>query len=203
MRALAALALAGLVAGCGLAPESPLTDLVRGAAKDLGLGRGAADMDAQRAALIARAQTSSEPVLMVELSDRQWVATLGIVGRNDAAVTWLDGSGVSLVTRRGVVIATRGLGADLMSADMGGTLGAIAGGAARYPRMHRYLSGEGAPVELFFRCTPTQSGARVTETCRAGQTQFTNTYDLRDGAVIQSRQWLGPDIGYGVLTRLN
>ncbi|TQE98332.1 MAG: YjbF family lipoprotein [Spiribacter salinus] len=139
-------------------------------------------------------------------------ATLGPVARRDNVTVWQTLDGITLSFRSGSLIATRGLGADLMSADVAGRLemlrnsrGASEGGY--YPHIRSYLDGEDRTVFRSYQCRPVvptdsemeadrDSGLRrIEELCVSPTDQFTNVYWLNsNGAVIRSRQWISPTL---------
>lgn len=198
------LLLCGFLAACGSAADNSIWGLAKGAAKSVGKSAEPVPLEKQRADLIAQAAAipGTAPILMVELPQRGAVATMVVAGTNAGDTTWFDATGVAVITRNGVARATRGLATDLMSSDVSGTLRALRGGASRYSRFHRYLDGAGQAQDITFSCEMTRDGGAFSETCRVPEGRFTNTYELRGGVVVRSRQWLGRDIGYARLTRL-
>lgn len=78
---------------------------------------------------------------------------MALFGGNGDVQTWKLADGVSLSFLDAVLFSSRGLGADLMSADVSGTRAMLAGdGSARHIRLHSYLDGEYQPS---FRAPPT------------------------------------------------
>lgn len=197
--------LLAILFACGNRSDNLLLDVTKELANSAAKEKAPApSMAQQRAALVERARKAgnSQPILLVELPQAGAVASLSIVGQNNGAISWIDPTGVSVVTRRGVVIATRGLGFDLMSSDTRGTMNALRGGASGYSRFHRYLNGEGLPQDITFSCSAARGGGQISETCTNPDGSFTNSYQLRGSEVVQSRQWLGRQIGYASITRL-
>lgn len=138
-------------------------------------------------------------------------AVLGPVSRNGTITVWQTLDGITLSFDGGVLIATRGLGDDLMSADAAGSVAMLNGaGGGYYPQIRSYLDGEDQTVFRSFQCrrgasdggNPAPGGAlatgrRIDETCVSPDRKFTNTYWLdAAGAVIGSRQWVSPAIEY-------
>ncbi|NRP13428.1 hypothetical protein XMD517_002211 [Aliiroseovarius sp. xm-d-517] len=125
--------------------------------------------------------------------------------------TWISGDGVSLGMKEGLVLATRGLGGDLMSADISRLLPAIL--SRRDTVTELYLSHLNANDETSFstfRCRLSNRGARsvdlgpyVAQTdlmvadCTNGNTTLKNLYwlDRQRGGIVQSRQWISPHTG--------
>ncbi len=147
------------------------------------------------------------PVMRVQIASRGADAQLSRVAVKDDVETWLAVDNISLSFRHGVLVASRGLGFDLMGADANGTLAAFAGqGAPVYRRQMRYLTGDHHSTYLMAGCQMTVTGwevvggqrlERLEEKCRARQNSFTNIF-WRDssGFIVQSRQWISPEIGY-------
>ncbi|EIE51165.1 YjbF family lipoprotein [Salipiger aestuarii] len=129
--------------------------------------------------------------------------------QNRGYVSWRSPTGESIVTLGGLLQATRGMGGDLMSADLADVQVAVSGQARRAERVHRYLDGENHIVAMAFVCdyarTPDQTTAyfrtlavtRVTETCTGLNDRFENRYWL-DGAgrIVRSVEWIGPAVGW-------
>lgn len=193
-----------LLSACGTESQSPILNLARATLDANRQDTVKPDIAAQQTAIrqAVLASGTSDPVLMVALPKRNAVATLVLAARNGQAVTWLDSTGVSVVTRRGIVIATRGLGSDVMSSDVSGTLQALDRGGTGYVRTQRFLDGEGHLQERALTCDAARAGPRVTETCQGGGATVTNRFELRGSAVVQSWQWLGAGVGFAEITRL-
>lgn len=140
------------------------------------------------------------PVLMVTLPTRQVVATMMRRASRGGFETWVDGSGISMTMRGGIVVSTRGLGQDVMASDVSGTLAAQTGtGPERYPLTRRRLTPDGALQAHVTQCTFTIRPDAFIETCR-GAERFENVFARTE--LDRSRQWLGPALGYAVIERL-
>lgn len=131
--------------------------------------------------------------------------------RNGDVVTWRTSDNTTMSFEQGVVVSTRGLGDDLMGADIGHTLAALRGGAGDWgPRLNGYMNGEYQPYFMTFQCrrTATRSdvvqiaGAaigttRTDEVCLNDERQIENTYWRNgNGQMVKSRQWVSPGVGY-------
>jgi hypothetical protein len=130
---------------------------------------------------------------------------------------WRTEDNVTLALRSGVLIATRGLGGDLLSSDVAIARGrpGPAGSGARTAHVRTGnvkavsvtlacdLADLGPdPVEIVEIIYPTR---HLQERCTgADGGQVVNDYwvDSRAGIIWQSRQWAGPGIGYVALRRL-
>ena len=139
-------------------------------------------------------------------------ATLAPVSRNGDVTVWQTLDGITVSFRRGVLIATRGLGDDLMSSDVEGTLAMLRGAntQAYYPQIRSYLDGEDQTRFRSYQCRrseraqervglgdETRNLRRVTEHCVSPDAEATNTYWLdQAGNVVMSRQWVRPGTGY-------
>jgi len=156
--------------------------------------------------------------LRVSIPSTEARATLGPVARRGDVTVWQTLDGITLSFRGGSLIATRGLGDDLMSADVAGRLEMLrrAGTADQsgyYPHIRSYLDGEDRTVFRGYQCRqvpPTQTGAgrdgalrRIEELCVSPTDRFTNLYWLTaDGTMVRSRQWISPTIQYMETSRV-
>ena len=143
------------------------------------------------------------PILIVQTPSRDAVAVLNRVGNNNGVETFLTPDGVAISLRDGMVIATRGLGFDLMTADVAEPLLALKGLGSTAVRIHRYLDGENQIVAKSFTCAYAVTGSlRVAETCTSSLDSFENSYVLdASGNIVSSRQWVSPQIGVVLIER--
>lgn len=147
-------------------------------------------------------------LLRATIPSRNAKATLAPVGVEGTVTTWETRDHVSLSFDRGVLVATRGLGFDLMGTNAGPTLAALAGhGAPVYRRQMRYLDGQDHSAYVVVGCSmktgvgpAAPRGARLrrhTETCKGVRFAFSNIYWTdRKGEVRKAREWVSPQIGY-------
>jgi hypothetical protein len=162
--------------------------------------------------LLSRAaiDRSPQPLILAELPSQNVVATLIPRDTLDSVVTWRTGRGQTLSFRDGVLVATRSLGNDLMSADVAGTQAALRGGPQQgYSRLMTYLDGQGqtlframlcgmdagqpATVNSFGVAFPTT--LRI-ETCFTTGKRVENRYWLNaDSTMRRAEQWVGPGTG--------
>nr|MCU0803203.1 YjbF family lipoprotein [Paracoccaceae bacterium] len=113
-------------------------------------------------ALSAAALTG--PVLQVEIASRGANAPLSRVAMNGDVETWLAVDNISVSLRQGVLVASRGLGFDLMGADAQGTLDALAGyDGGVYRRQMRYLTGEQHSTYLMAGCSMAAIGPEMVD----------------------------------------
>lgn len=137
-------------------------------------------------------------------------ATLAPVARKGNVTVWQTLDGITLSFSDGVLVATRGLGDDLMSADVDGTLSMLRGtmGVAHYPQIRSYLDGEDRTVFRSFQCRQDEHAEagqlrRITERCVSTDGEMTNIYWLnRAGEIARSRQWVSPAVSYMDTERL-
>lgn len=143
------------------------------------------------------------PMIFVSAPDSGVAATLVPVRQAGPMRIWQARDGVQIITRDGLVSGTRGLGHDLMSAELAGLMAALAGGPARYARQTSYLEGDLRTTIVTFDCTTRRAATTgqapvVTiwrETC-VGPDSFENTYHRgADGTLWWSRQWVSAPFG--------
>jgi len=156
--------------------------------------------------------------MLAVVESRNAIAIIGRSMVNGAYETWTTASKQTLTFKRGILVETRGLGDDLMYAQVDGVAALVRarrGGKAR--REMHFLDGEGKTYAIAFECTvspgPAQalsignlgiSSRRMDESCRSGTGQsIGNTYWVAgDGHIWQSRQWVSPGVGYLVTQQL-
>lgn len=225
MRRLVALALTLVLAGCsGGAPAEDAALQAQFAGLDGLLSRAPGlSRPAAAPALVVvdgRPTAAPGPLLGVELPMRNATARLAPSGRNGEVTTWRSVDAVSLSLRApGVLVATRGLGDDLLIADVDATAAALTRGVTgAVQRRHVRLDGNLQQQEVRFACTLTDAGSeritvggrmrdtrRFDERCEGGAAgSFTNRYwrDAAGPVIWQSEQWGGPELGLLRLQRL-
>lgn len=122
---------------------------------------------------------------------------------------WRSEDNITLTLRSGVLIATRGLGDDLLSASalVGGGPGPVSGGERRY----QIRGLDNRAQALVMACSLQDLGGEVVEIverrhhsrhlqerCEGAGGLVINDYwvDAGSGRVWKSRQWAGPTLGY-------
>lgn len=137
-----------------------------------------------------------------------WALTFPIA-RNGDVQTWQSVDKKTVSFRRGILVATRGIGFDLMSADVPAP-GMLARGSGGHTRTHVTLDGEDRPVRASFNCTATVVGPQtltiaernyatrhVREDCEGATGRFSNDYWFENGLNLrQSRQWSNEVLQY-------
>lgn len=196
-----------LVASCGndkeaLRPKDTIVSAIQAfrnrnaPAEQVGLSR----------ALLAQVET---PVQLVTLEKPIRQALVAKVAQNNGVETWSTESNETISTKGGVLIATRGLGDDLMSATAIGGEPLRAGGS-QYVRRYTHLNGLDQTVVRDFSCSTASNGSetieiveksfpsiKTTERCTSGAMQFVNVYWWGgNGELLRSNQWISPVIGH-------
>lgn len=130
---------------------------------------------------------------------------------------WRSEDNVSLALRSDVLIATRGIGGDLISSSVRQHRGSIGPDRGQSDRTMTFLGGDNAARKVTFNCTVADAGPatitivgrshrtrRIQETCSGPDGAIRNDYwiDSHAGLAWQSRQWAGPEVGYIRLRRL-
>ena len=148
--------------------------------------------------------------MLAAVPSRGAAALVQQVGTNGAKSTWLSPDGISVTFENGILVATRGLGPDLMAAEASGLNAALRQGAGEYTRTHEYLDGNDQIVRQSYVCRVTRAGSetitvverrydtvKYAENCSSGGQSFENLY-WRDesGVTRKSRQLVSPPVGY-------
>lgn len=143
-----------------------------------------------------RAQTGNQPLLIGSSLRVPVSAIMAMAAENGDVRTYLGTDGISFSLRSGVLVASRGLGTDLMSAEVSQVLPRIRAGSGQAVRAHRYLNGENQLVVREYRCTYSRAGGEVIEACSGEDASFENRYVLdRAGKIVISVQWVSPLLG--------
>ncbi|WGT51466.1 YjbF family lipoprotein [Thioclava nitratireducens] len=152
--------------------------------------------------------------LEVVIPSRDANATLSLAGRNGTVETWRSGDDITVSVDRGVVVATRGLGDDLMAADSGPTLAALRSAKMdAYRRTYRFLKADNHADYVLLGCKMTAAGnetlaglnlLRHEEQCRNPKMAITNIYWTdKTGRIQAGRQWVSPTVGQIAIGVLN
>ena len=116
---------------------------------------------------------------------------------------WAAGDGAQVALRDGMLIATRGFGMDLMSADVP----SVAGLAGDHGRIMHYLDGTDTPIRRNYRCSTSALAAddkmpnttHLREVCISDAGKITNDYWVSAGnRLVKSRQWVSQGVGYAI-----
>ena len=154
-----------------------------------------------------------DPLITAAIPKYGTTGLLGIAERNGSAITWLTPDRTAIVTRDGVVIATRGLVGDLASARVPD----IRSERGETTRDHYYLGPNQRSVRERFSCNIATDSSetvrivgtayattRVSERCRSDEASFTNIYWIENsGKIRKSRQWISTFVGYVDIEAVN
>lgn len=149
------------------------------------------------------------PVMLVTVDARRQQALIAEVQTNRDVATWSSVDDITLSFRNGVLVATRGMGADLMAADVP-EVSRSSGSGKSHVRVHTLLNGEDQAVQTKYTCTFRTVGVEnveivelsyqlthIVESCAAGGVRFSNAYWLADDhRMRKSRQWVSPEVGF-------
>ncbi len=210
---LAALAL--MLAACGSDPsEAPLATVLLSAAKT------AVSPKAQPAAAMAitRAQiaaTGGIPLIRLGVPSRDVVVYITRRDTNSGTESWATGDNTVVTLRNGVLISTRGLTPDLMSAAAP-TVSQLANSGGSHARSYFVLGDNDTNDRLEFTCKMASLGSQrleviervyatthMQETCTGDAGKIVNDFWIEGGGFIrQSHQWTNPKIGYIDIAKL-
>jgi hypothetical protein len=215
--ALSVAALFGLAA-CGSEPAQ--TDYVKAAADIVKLPasllRAKAPTSPQGIGLTrARLSTLETPVDLVTFEQSGAQGVIAKVGDNQGVETWSSLNQKTLSFRRGVLVATRGLGPDVISAVVPSPEQLAVAGTA-YRRAFVFLGDEDQPQTLRFDCQVSLIGPEsltiverryetrhLRENCTGPSGGFENDYWFESNLKLrQSRQWMGKEAGSAIIQQL-
>jgi hypothetical protein len=161
-----------------------------------------------------------QPYLLVEIPSRQASASRTLFHQRGSIQDWRGADGISIILQDDVLVATRGLGADLLSADPVPPAVLRASRSEAYTRVYRHLDTENRLVTESYRCSTAPGGAaqvdliarqvatrRIIETCRGAndaQLPVINQYwvGTSDGLMWKSRQWVSQSVEYATFHHL-
>lgn len=148
------------------------------------------------------------PILRAVIASRGADALLTIGDQKGDVVTWATTDGTTFTQRNGVLIQTRGLGADLMSAQVP-TVGQLSQNGGTYQRIYYFLGQDDKSTRRTYDCTVSVTGRQtitifeknhavthVSETCVRPQGNVSNEYWIEGGEIRKSRQWTSGQTGY-------
>lgn len=215
MRIVPVLAMAAFaaLAACGpMAQNSVGANVVQGVANRVtgsNDSQAAGDVTAPVELTRAVIEQQDADLLRVSLISREVTTFVTLAGRNSTKTTWFSADGLSVTFDRGLLVATRGIGDDLMGADVAAVQRSFNGGG-NHLRTLEFLSGLDQIERIVFECSMAVTGRETItifersymttvfeENCASGNTTFKNTYwrDL-NGVIWQARQWISPLVGY-------
>lgn len=209
LRLLTVSALVFTVSACG-SERNVGIDLIRSIPKQIAARRAGPQKIPPQVAAQALAATD-KPVMLYEVENTGNQFLTLEIERNRAYQTFANSGRQSLIHRSGMIVATRGLGGDLMSVEEDALLRAITsrrGGTATY--IQRFQTPEFVTEEHAYQCRVTQGKASrassgklhgaslvMTSDCEGDQGRFQETYVVDgSGYIVSAKQWLGPVLGY-------
>lgn len=150
-----------------------------------------------------------QPLVLINLQSFGVSRVLAPYGRNGAVITWASATHETVALADGIVVATRGLGADLMTARAP-EVGQVRDATGYFHRGYSYL--DGADQRQFFEydCTFARAGTeqiellgksyvtrKVIETCEGPESSFNNAYWFDEsGTLRQSDQRVSPQLQF-------
>lgn len=213
VRAAALLAALAVVSACGneKSEPSPLGMAVGTLAKStVGRVMGKRSPTAAAPAPLTRAEIEKYgiPILRSVIKTRGADALLTVGDAKGNVVTWATTDGTTFSLRDGVLIQTRGLGADLMSAQAP-SLGQLLQNGGTHQRIYYFLGENDQSTRRTYDCTVTVLGketieiyarahsvTHVSERCARPQGAITNDFWIEGTTVRKSRQLASAGIGF-------
>ena len=217
MKLVAGVALLAVLVACGneKSGPNPMVSAIGAMAKD-GVAKVAAKKSggkstakaATPAELRTQLEAAGKPVLLASSKTLGQTGFLSILDAKGDVLTWTTPDGATFSQRNGVLIQTRGLGADLMSAETP-SVGQLLHPGASYQRIYYFLGDDDQGTRRTYDCTTTtvgkesievlgrsHSATHVSETCERPLGKLTNDYWIEGASIRQSRQWVSGAIGY-------
>lgn len=217
MKLVAGLALLAFLGACGndKSGPNPMVSAIGAMAKDSVAkvktrksggksGGKAVSVDERRAAL----EKAGKPILRVSSATLGQTGFLTILDAKGDVLTWKTPDGATFSQRDGVLIQTRGLGPDLMSAQAP-SVGQLLRPGASYQRIYYFLGDDDQGTRRTYDCTTAIIGkesievlgrshqaTHVTEQCERPLGKLTNDYWIEGELIRKSRQWVSGAIGY-------
>jgi hypothetical protein len=212
----AAVAVLALLVGCGNDKSGPnpvvaaiggmaKSSMAKAKAKQAG-GQAPASAPVTPADQRAKLEAGGKPVLLVAAAALGRTALLTVRDTKGDVLTW-SADGATFSQRGGVLIQTRGLGADLMSAEAP-SVGQLRSGAS-YQRIYYFLGPDDQGTRRTYDCTSSVVGpesieimarshatTHVTEVCERPLGKVTNDYWIEGTTIRQSRQFVSSGVGY-------
>lgn len=165
-------------------------------------------------------QSDADPLTTFQLDSVEVGTVLRNIETNGSYKTWNPWGTtqrVTITTKHGMITSTRGLGNDLMSADVDDVLALVLNGEeGTVQYQQRYLDGNHAIRDVEVVCEVTRGYEQYVEfgeinepahqmfsSCINENIIFDDLFIVSlDGRILQLRQWVGPVLGFGVMQRL-
>ncbi|MCA0044090.1 YjbF family lipoprotein [Celeribacter litoreus] len=157
---------------------------------------------------------AGEPTMILAVANREnaFSAFSRKTTNNKGEEIWISGDNLSLATKGGMIVGTRGFLGDALAIDASQSLAVLrAGSSGIVDRFVTVLNGEDHAETFAFKCKieraevwPIDFGDGISiqtraysESCRNRDTEFRNVYwaSLANGEIVQSSQWIGPESG--------
>ncbi|MDX8350384.1 YjbF family lipoprotein [Cognatiyoonia sp. IB215446] len=199
-----------LLCSCGSVEEEGTGNQIGALATELITARTGATAPATIAVPQEEILNNPGQYMRVNIRDLDRWDTMAQAAQNGERITWVDTENNTITLENGVVVATRGLPRDLMSADVGQVWAAIRAGGGNAQRTHEFLGDDDQISQQVLQCSIAAQGPDIVE--RLGQTlesrrfeekcvgqglQLTNIYWVnRNGRLLRSLQAVSPDSGY-------
>ena len=173
--------------------------------------------DARKILTREKIDGSGLPVLFVELNSGQ-NGTLTPYPGHGVELTWLGADGATIAFKQGVLIASRGMGDDLMGSETLIPSWSKIYDVSNYKRRLIYLDGDNKTYSLTFDCQIKKMEQKekikiwdlyfkvqpFEEECFSKERRITNTYYIDNRAIVRkSKQYHGPTIGYITTERID
>jgi Group 4 capsule polysaccharide lipoprotein gfcB, YjbF len=155
----------------------------------------------------AELEKSGKPAMRVIAKSLGQDGFLTISDAKADVVTWSTSNGVTFSLRNGVLIQTRGLGADLMSAQVP-SVAQLSSPGDTHQRIYFFLGSDDGATRRTYDCTTTNDGGKeieimgrshqvtqISEVCTRSNTQITNIYWIEGASIRKSSQWISGPIG--------
>jgi hypothetical protein len=201
-----------LLAGCGndTGATNPVASAVGQMAKaSLAKGKGDKAAASPAAAPPTRQDLAAygKPILRTRSERLGQDGFLTIADAKSNVVTWTAQGQATFSLRDGILIQTRGLGADLMSAEAP-SLAQLQSGAS-YPRVYFFLGEDDRGTRRSYDCVAATLGrekvtvldkthavTHVSELCTRPNSKVTNDFWIEGKTIRKSRQWASSRVGY-------
>lgn len=179
-------------------------------------GTGLAAMDSTAiAALRSALEKDGQPIYLVINSGAQFTDLMAPYGQNADVQTWSSMHYETISLRQGMLVASRGFGADLMS-SVGPSVARIAQASGTTNRSYFYLDGADKTQRYDFTCSLSPAGTetvvvlgrsyatlKVNESCSGVTGSFNNTFWFDSGTNLrQSSQMITVGLDNLVLQRV-
>ncbi|SIT81524.1 Group 4 capsule polysaccharide lipoprotein gfcB, YjbF [Yoonia rosea] len=204
------------VTACGpLAQQQPVVSVLRGIA-EAGSDVWEEKTDPREVLTRDIIEAATNDLLLFAPVNQDMASVFARRSTNSDLIIWVSDEGISLTLQDGVVVATRGLGNDLMGADLNQTYQRVVSGSGSTVRIYDYLNGEDQITRREYACKTTtlrnetieifqrkHETRLISETCMGDAGGFGNLYWIDAGGMIwQSRQWISARVGMVDIQRL-